>query len=159
MIDSPDEAKRYSLKLLGYRGRSESELRKRLDKKGFSEAVVSLTVAYLKKIGYLDDAVLAANLKRQAMENKLLGLEGARSFMVRRGLPCEIIESALNYEYDEDRELKNIQKLLDKRLKSVRNYLTEGEKRKLWNFLVRRGYSFETIRKAMKEVKLGEETE
>ncbi len=161
MTDSPDDAKRYCLRLLSYRGRSESELRERLGKRGFSEEVISRTFRYLKQAGYLDDDALAVNLKRQALEKKSLGYEGARSFMLKRGLPREVIELTLGY--DKDSEFKNIQKLVDKKLKSMGNYLTESDEKKLWNFLARRGYSFEVIRKAIKEskesVKFREEAE
>ncbi len=158
MTDSPDDAKRYCLRLLSYRGRSERELRERLGKKGFSEEVISPTFRYLKQSGYLDDDALAVNLKRQAVEKKLLGYEGIRTFMLKRGLPPEVIRSTL--DYDEDGEFKNIHKLVDKKLKSMGNYLTESDKKKLWHFLARRGYSFEIIRKAMKEtLKFREEAE
>jgi regulatory protein len=158
LTDSADDAKRYSLRLLSYRGRSESEMREKLGKKDFPEEVISRTIGHLKQSGYLDDGALAVNLKRQAVEKKLLGYEGARTFMLKRGLPPEVIRSTL--DYDEDGELENIHKLVDKKLKSMGNYLTESDKKKLWNFLARRGYSFEIIRKAIKEtLKFREEAE
>lgn len=148
MTDLVDNAKKYSFKLLGYRGRSENELRERLNKKGFPEDVVSCTLTYLKQAGYLDDRALAANLKRQALKNRLLGYNGAKRFMLKRGLSIEVIESSL--DYDEDIELQNAKKLVDKKFKSMGNYLSIRERRRLWNFLARRGYSFSTIKKAFK---------
>lgn len=155
MTDSQSDAKRYAFKLLAYRGRSESELRERLTRKGFPGEAISLAVDYLKKAGYLDDRVLAENLKRQVLEKKMLGHQGAKVFMMRRGLPAEVVDSVLGY--DEERELQSVHKLVDKRLSSMGNYLTKNEKRRLWNFLARRGYSSGIIRKALKDLSLSEE--
>lgn len=155
MTDSQSDAKRYAFRLLAYRGRSESELRERLTRKGFPGEAISFAVDYLKKAGYLDDRVLAENLKRQVLEKKMLGYQGAKVFMAKRGLPTEVVEATL--DYDEDRELQNVHKLVDKKLVSMGNYLTKNEKRRLWNFLARRGYSSGIIRKALKAMSLSEE--
>lgn len=149
------DAKKYSFKLLGYRGRSETELIERLKKKGFSEEIVSCTLKYLKQAGYLDDRALALNLKREALKNRLLGYNGAKRFMLKRGLSIEVIESSL--DYDEDIELQNAKELLNKKFKSIGDYPSISEKRRLWNFLLRRGYSFSTISKALKNYNFKEE--
>ncbi len=154
MTDSVAKAKRYSFKLLNYRGRSERELRERLNKKGFPEEVVSFTLKYLKKAGYLDDRELAVNLKRQALANKMLGYNGAKRFMLKRGLSVEVIESTL--DYDENIELQNARKLLGKKFKSSVNNPV-SEKRRLWNFLTRRGYSVSSIEKVLKDYNFKEE--
>jgi regulatory protein len=144
LTDSPDEARRYSLRLLSYRARSEKELRDRLEKKGFSERSISPVMQSLKDVKLLDDAALAEQLRRQAREIKLLGYGSAKAYMLKRGLPRDIVEGAL--EFDGHEELRSARKLVDKKLKSMGNYLTVDDRRKLWNFLARRGYSFGTIR-------------
>ncbi len=157
MTDSPDEARRYSLRLLSYRARSEKELRSRLERKGFSERSISPVIRFLKEAQFLDDAALAEQLRRQALDVKLLGFSSAKNHMIRRGLPKDIVEATL--DFDEDEELRNAQKLVDKKLKSMGNYLTAKEKKKLWNYLARRGYSFGTIRKALKDLHIEEAEE
>ena len=157
MTDSQNDAKKYALKLLAYRARSESELRERLARKGFSGEALSHTLEYLRRAGYLDDHLLAENLKRRALEEKRLGFQGAKDFMLKRGLPAHMVESTL--EYDEDRELRNAEKLVDKKLGSMRNYAGKSEKRRLWYFLARRGFSFGIIRKTLKDLNHNEEDE
>lgn len=148
MTDLGNNAKKYSLKLLGYRGRSEGELRERLGKKGFPEKIIAGTLEYLKKNGFIDDNELAVNLQRQALDNRLLGYRGAQIFMLKRGLSTEVIGSVLRY--DEDLELENALKLIEKKLKKRESRLSLSEKRKTWNFLVRRGYSSDTVKKAFR---------
>lgn len=155
MTDSGSDARKYALKLLGYRGRSERELRERLARKGFQHDIIDSTLLRLKKAGLIDDRALAQDLKIQATEGKLLGYEGARSFMLKRGLPGTVIESALNY--DEDSELENAVRFLDKKAASLETYPAEERKRKLRNLLARRGYSSRVIRRAIDNSTLDEE--
>jgi len=155
LTDSAGDARRYSFRLLSYRGRSERELIEKLEKKGFSAEIISATAEYLKKAGFLDDRALALNLRRQALEQKLLGHSGARLLLLKRGIPGEIIDATL--DYDEDAEARNLQKLVDKKLRSVGNYLSDRDKKKLWNFLARRGYSFSIIKKTLKDMRMHEE--
>lgn len=157
MTDSAGDAKRYSLKLLSYRGRSESELRERLGKKGFPDDVVSRTMKFLKQAGYLDDRALAVNLKRQFLSDRLLGYNGAKRFMLKRGLSSEVIDSTL--EYDENIEVQNAKKLLGKKFKSIGKDSPVGEKRRLWHFFARRGYSVSTIKKALQDYNITREDE
>jgi regulatory protein len=154
LTDSRNDAKRYAFRLLSYRGRSESELRERLAGKGFSEDEVARTLADLKETGFIDDGALALNLKRQALDQKRLGYGAARSFMQKRGLPRDLVESTLGY--DEGVELRNARNLLDKKLKSMENDLTKKEKKRLYDFLARRGFSFSVISKALRDLESGE---
>jgi len=155
LTDSASEAKLYALRLLGYRGRSERELRDRLDRKGFRPDLINRTVLQLKQAGLIDDVALAANLRRLAFERRLLGHKGARSFMLKRGLPLSVVESAL--DYDEGTDLENAVRFLDKKRTSMENYTAVERKRKLWNLLARRGYSPGVIRKAMRDFNFDEE--
>ncbi len=145
----------YALKLLGYRGRSERELRERLGRKGFQKDIIDRALLHLKEAGFIDDTALAADLKRQAFERKLLGYEGAKSFLLRRGLSRPIVESAL--AYDEEAEVEKAVKCLDKKMSSMGDYPAQEKKRKLWNFLARRGYASAVIREAMKDFYFEEE--
>lgn len=157
MTGSEDEARKYSFKLLSYRGLSESELRARLLKKGFSEDVGRKTVDCLKQGGYINDVVLADNLKRHALTQKLLGYQAAKAYLIKKGIPVDIADSTLSF--DEETETRNLRKLLDKRLGSMGNYLTEKEIKRLFNFLARRGYSLNLIKKALRDLKYDEESE
>jgi regulatory protein len=154
---SAGNARRYALLLLRYRGRSEKELRERLKKRGYQAEEIETTVAYLLASGFLDDRVLAENLKRQAMTNKLLGFEGARRFMQLRGLSKEIIEETLAYH--EDDELSNIRKLIEKKQRSINRHPEPKRTQSLMGSLMRKGYALALIRKALKNTIKDEETE
>jgi len=157
LTGSAGKPRRYALLLLKYRGRSEKELRERLRKKGYQAEEIETTISYLLDSGFLDDRALAENLKRQAMTNKLLGFEGARRFMQLRGLSKEIIEGAL--EYNEDDELRNIKKLIEKKQRSICRYPEPKRTQSLMGSLMRKGYSAALIWKALKNTNNDKETE
>ena len=155
MIGLHDKARHYALKLLSYRGRSEKELKERLKKKGFTKNVASSTVNHLKHIGLIDDRALAETLKREALKTKLLSQNGAGRFMVNRGIPREIVDMVFSQNENED--IENAGKLVDKKLKAYRDYSPETARRRLHNLLLRRGYSIETIMTVLKNKTLKEE--
>jgi regulatory protein len=157
LTDSEANARKYSFMLLSYRGRSEKELRERLEKKGFSGRHIAGTLIYLKQAGLLDDHALALDLKRQAFHNKLLGYAGARSFLISRGVPDDIVDTSLTY--DEEAEVQKIQKLIDKKLKSMGDYSDKKNARRLRDFLARKGYSYSAIRTALRNRMKFEEEE
>ncbi len=143
------------MKLLSYRGRSEEEMGERLRKKGFTKKTASSTINYLKHIGLIDDMALAETIKKEAQTTKLLSQNGSRRFMINRGIPRAIVDMVVSH--DENEDIENARRLVDKKLKAYRNYSSDAVNRRLHNFLFRRGYSFETIMAVLKEKTLKEE--
>ena len=143
--------------LLSYRSRSEKELQERLKKKGFSEQHIATALKHLKQAGHLDDHALALDLKRQAFNNKLLGHNRARIFLLERGVPEDVVNETLTY--DEETEAQKILKLMDKKLKTMGDCPDDKKKKKLWDFFVRKGYTYNTIRNAFHNLTRLEEEE
>jgi len=152
---SDSKAKQYALRLLSYRGRSEKEMAERLRKRGVSDAAASSTVNSLKRAGLIDDLSLAESLKREALVNKVLSRSGARHFMLGRGIPKGIIDKILRD--DENTDYDNARRFVDKRLRMLGRYPEITAKRRLYNQLLRRGYSAETIIKVLREKNMKEE--
>jgi len=155
LTGSDDKAKQYSLKLLSYRGRSEKEMEERLRKKGVSARGISSTMRSLKDTGLLNDLSLAESLKREALTYKMLSQAGARNFMLKRGIPRSIVDSVLSN--DDNIDIDNAVKFVDKKLRVLGKYPAEIAKRRLYNLLLRRGYSSGTILKVLKEKIVKEE--
>jgi len=155
LTGSDDKAKQYSLKLLSYRGRSEKEMEERLRKKGVSARGISSTIRSLKDTGLLNDLSLAESLKREALTYRMLSQAGARNFMLRRGIPRSIVDSVLSN--DDNIDIDNAVKFVDKKLRVLGKYPAEIAKRRLYNLLLRRGYSSGTILKVLKEKIVKEE--
>lgn len=144
-------ARHYALKLLGYKARSEKELEERLKRKGFTDNIVSSTINYLKSIGMVDDRSLAESLKREALNIKLLSLNGAKKFILSRGIPRDIVK--ILFSSDENRDIENSRKIICKKLKLLRNYSPDIVRRRIYNHLLRKGYSYDTIKSVFREIK------
>ncbi len=152
-----DKALRYAFRLLGYRGRSEREMSDRLRLKGFGDSAVGAVIDYLRSSGLLDDRKLASSLKRYAGETKHLSIMGTRRFLAERGVPKDLIEDTIE---DID-ETEIARKLVEKKIASWRRHSAPGDRRKptpdvirrLYVFLVRRGYPSETIKKTLEQFK------
>lgn len=56
-----DKAMQYALNVLGYRARSEAEMRRKLDDRGFPPKVTDATLQELTRLGLLDDREFAAS--------------------------------------------------------------------------------------------------
>jgi regulatory protein len=152
---SQSNARRYALKLLSYRGRSERELEERLLKKGITESEASSTIQYLKEIGLIDDLSLAETLKREALTSKLLSRRGAKRYLLNRGIPREIAD--LVFSHDEDTDYENAGILVEKKLRKLAHYPPDIVRRKLYGLLLRRGYPSGLIMKTLRDNKLKEE--
>lgn len=155
MKDSLAKAKKYALKLLSYKNRSEKELKDRLNKKGFSESVASSTLKYLKEVGLINDFYLAKVLKEEALTRRLLSQNGAKRFLLNKGIPNDIIDTI--FDKNEQTDINNARKIVDKKLKILKSQPPQIIKKRLYNLLLGKGYSYETIMKILKEKNLFEE--
>jgi regulatory protein len=137
------EARNYAFLLLSYKARTTDELRKRLVRKGFAPDIIVSTIERLAELKMLDDAGFA----RQFAEDRVsIGHKGkwrVRQELVKRGVPREHIEAALDAAPDETAAAREVaRKYANRNLRldpAVRN-------RRLYAFLARRGFSPDVIR-------------
>lgn len=152
--DSVKTVLRYAYRLLGYRGRSEKEMAEKLRTKGFSEDEVNKCISILRANNYINDKELAFSLKRHALEIKHLGNNGARNFLRARGIPVDIIDEIL---HDID-ETETAASLVKKKMSKAGEKNPALNIRKIYGVLLRKGYTYETIGKTLKRMRLKEDT-
>jgi regulatory protein len=145
MAEESARALVYAYKLLAYRQRSVKELRDRLKRRGFGPRSVDNALAELSRLGYVDDAALARTLGVEAGERKLLGEAGARRFLMGRGVSRETADEALR-DYEEEPAAA---RLVERKRGSFRGVPPEVARRRLLGYLRRRGFSGDTIKKAV----------
>ncbi len=149
--DSRNDPINYALKLLSLRGRSVRELSFRLKRKGFSEEEIERTIEYLTERGFLDDRSLAEELLSYCQEVKHLGPRGVKEFLKKRGIEQPLIEElTCSLEDDQERAFK----LAERFYKLNRAKPDDKIKRRLYGYLYRRGYSYDTIREVLKRLYL-----
>lgn len=135
-----------ALNLLGYRARSEAEVRERLGRYGYAGETVEGVVLRLKELGYLDDEEFA----------RLKAREKARRYGPRR-VSAELRQSGVGEDLARgvvEEEFAGREELGEARSAAARRYNRSGsdaEARRVYGFLVRRGYSAEVCAQVARE--------
>jgi regulatory protein len=149
----PKDAYELALKALGYKERTESELRGWLAERGVEDPEVEEVIALLAEAGAIDDAGFA---RRYAEDKRLLagwGPDRIVSALQGRGVARQHIESALGGD-DESAQLERATALLLGRGMSCE---TERERERALGLLVRRGYplelAYDAVRVAEREAR------
>lgn len=139
-------AKKRALHLLEQMDRSERKLREKLTQGGYPDCCVDAAIDYVKSFHYLDDYRFAStyvryhqdSLSRRQLEQKLM----------TKGIGRDDINCAIDSEYTADEE-KHIAKLLEKKHYDPDN-CDEKEFRRIYQFLMRRGFKSSQILSAMR---------
>jgi len=151
--DALRRAEEDALALLRRKDRSEAELRRALASAGHGAEVVEAILKKCRGWGYLDDRRLAERLVSDGIELKHLGPARIKRQLRERGLDPALGESVRKQVAGEEPSLveRAVAALASKR-KSYARLEPEVARRRMIAFLERRGFEFDTIRKALKRV-------
>ena len=132
-----------ALNLLSYRAHSRKELADKLRQKtSCHPAELSEVLDWLEEIGFLNDRAYAASVVRHAA-GKGYGSGRIMSELARRGISKELWDEALS-------EMPDTGDALDKLVRTkLRDPEDREEVRKVSAALVRRGYSWDEVRRAI----------
>jgi regulatory protein len=147
------EAKQKVLRLFNRRVYSEQEIRAKLEKKGYEETTIEKVVEELRETSLIDDYSFA-----KAFVSDRLRLNPKGSFQIsyelkKKGVNQTIIDRVFSEENvvegDFDRALEMARKRLET-LKTIKDKKTI--KRRLYNYLLRRAFPYEVIKKVFDEL-------
>lgn len=144
-----NEALDAAYRLIKYRDRSAFELAERLRKKGFKDDICGNVIAELKRLGYIDDMRFAKALAEDIIRFKPGGIEFMRAKFRLKGIPAEIADSVISEisaGYSEDEAAYRLAELKAKRLAGVEPMKA---KQRIYNFLARRRFKYDTITAAL----------
>ena len=142
VTDEAKQALRTALKALSRRDHSEWEMRRALQRRGFSPDAVDSVVARLREAGYLDDARFARTFAESAVRNGRGYGVRIRIELLRRGVAESIIEESLGTLADEYEESALIRGLLAKRYPDFDpRSADDRQKRRVAGYFQRRGFS------------------
>lgn len=135
-----------ALHFLGYRARSRGEVRERLRRYGYAEESVEGVIGRLEELGYLDDEEFARAAARE--KARRYGPRRVLGELRRSGVDAELAQGAVDDEFAQRSELEEARSL------AARRYNREGsdaEARRVYGFLMRRGYSAEVCAEVARE--------
>jgi regulatory protein len=135
-----------ALHFLGYRARSRSEVRERLRRYGYGEETVRAVIGRLEELGYLDDEEFARTVVRE--KARRYGPRRVSADLRRSGVDTELAQGIVEEEFAERSEVEAA------RSAAARRYNRGGsdaEARRVYGFLVRRGYSADVCAEVARE--------
>ena len=144
--DDLKQAKLKALNLLTDMDRTETQLRQKLKQKSYDDDVVEQAIEYVKSFGYIDDAKYA----RRFVENrkKTKSRQEISAMLSQKGLSREIITEALEICYRSEDAVEAIRYLVEKKHYSPEES-TVKEKKKIYDYLLRKGFYYEDIRQVI----------
>jgi regulatory protein len=145
------KARAVVFRLFKFRPRSEQELVDKLQDKGFDKEITGQTITYFKKLGLIDDAVFAKGWIQSRL-NKPYGTRRIKQELKHKGILDEIIATELEKAKAHYDELEIIIKISNKRIRIYKNLDKIKTRRRLQDYLLRRGFSPENIQKALRGI-------
>jgi regulatory protein len=142
------KARAASLRLLSHRPRSESELRRRLERRGTAPEVAEETITRLKELKLLDDDEFARSWIESRERRSPRGRRLLTAELRAKGVTPESIRESVDTVDEEDAAYR----AAARRARSLATLRHDDFRRRLRDFLLRRGFDDETAGSAIARV-------
>jgi regulatory protein len=136
---SADAAHAAALRLLTTRARTRTELRERLEQRGFEAAAVAETLERLERVGLVDDAALAAAVAEGRAERGL-DAPAIAAELRDRGVDPAVAEQAADAAVPAESRADRCRQVAEARLDQLAGLPAPTQLRRLAAYLARRGY-------------------
>ena len=132
---------------IGTRMHSKRELYEKLLKKGYEKRVIMTALDKLEEYHYVDDNLFA---KLYAEQNKKYSRKMLENKLMQKGVSADIIHQIIENDSD-SQEIELCKKQAEKYAKG-KDLSKEGALQKLYASLARKGFSFNVIKQATKDL-------
>ena len=139
-------AKLRAMHLLNQMDRTEQQLRDRLKRDLYAEDIIEIAIQYVKSFGYVGDYGYAKRYIESKQNSK--SKAELKVTLTRKGISKDVIQSVLEECYEEQEELSAIRHILEKK-RFVEDMATDVEKKKMFEYLLRKGFRYEDIRQVI----------
>ncbi len=147
--DELEVARQQALGFLEYRPRSEAEVRRYLESKGYPPETVEPVLARLTGAGLLDDRAFGRFWLENRAAFRPRSARALRQELRQKGVAGEVIDELLDEQHDES------QAAYQAALSSARKWRgldAFSFRKKLHSLLVRRGFSYEVVREVTERI-------
>jgi len=145
------KAKNYIYGIIARRMYTGKEIRNKLKDRAYTDEIIQDVIATMERYGYVNDSFYAEEWIQSRMKSKPKGKIALRQELARKGIDKTIIEDALSQAFDESTESNMALELARRKISSYSKDDPAVAKRKLQSFLLRRGFSYETVRNATEQ--------
>jgi len=145
------KAKERAINFLSYRDRSEKEMRTKLKQVGFEEKIIDLVVEDLKRLKLIDDEKFALTFARNKLITRPMGEYLIKQELVQKGISKDLIEQTIEEIYEKKDQLNIALELAHKRKKLVTNLDELKAKKRVSDFLLRRGFNWGIVSQVIEQ--------
>ena len=137
-----DHAMQYALFVLGFRQRTEKEMRQRLEGKGYTPEVTDRTLATLTRIGLLDDREFT---RCWITSRTGRGRTRIKQELQQKGIDRDLAEEMIRTGISADEEFISALDVAKRAVRTMPMPLERANLVRLQRLLQRRGFSFDII--------------
>lgn len=149
--DDLKKAKDAVFRLLKIRLRSEKEIEDKLTRKNFPAKVIEETIRYFKNLTLIDDRPFAQNWIASRLK-KPFGVRRIRLELKTKGIDPAILDKELQKATQEYSEFDSAKQLAQKQVSKYHGVPKEKIQRRIYEYLLRRGFSTATVMNIIKEL-------
>ena len=150
--DKTIRGKKYLLRLLSRRIYSRYEISRKLNNKGYPEKIIADLIFWLENNNYINDELFAEMWAQFRLQNKPIGRYKLNQELRIKGIKQDIIQKVMDKTYKEIDELILARNLIKEKIVSskIKNIIIDPKK--IYNFLLRRGFSTEISKNIYNEL-------
>ncbi len=150
--DKTIRGKEYLLRLLSRRIYSRYEISRKLNNKGYPEKIIADLIFWLENNNYINDELFAEMWAQFRLKNKPIGRYKLNQELRIKGIKQDIIQKVMDKTYKEIDELILARNLIKEKIVSskIKNIIIDPKK--IYNFLLRRGFSTEISKNIYNEL-------
>lgn len=141
----------YGLTILSRGLKSEKQLRIKMTDKGYDSEQIDKAIEKLAKLGYINDEYYCDCLVNTRVNGSKYGKRRIAQELYEKGVDKEITEDRLK-EISDEEEFERAYELGIKKLKSIKDEDTRKKSSKLSNYLVYRGFDYDTVKKVVVKI-------
>ena len=147
-----NRARNNAYSLLRARPRSEAEIRSRLKLKGYSDSIIDECVEGLRRLGDIDDEKFAKFWVESRMHLNPVGDIVLKAELKAKGVREDIIEATLEDKAARYDEYEVAFSMARERFERLKKFDRKKSMKRLYDFLVRRGFKYENVQKIIEEL-------
>jgi len=151
--DKTIRGKEYLLRLLSRRIYSRYEILNKLNNKGYPENIIANLIFWLENNNYINDELFAKMWAQFRLQNKPIGRYKLNQELRLKGIKQDIIKKIIDNAYNKIDELTLARDLIKDKIMSAEIKSIRIDPKKIYNFLLRRGFSIEISKNIYHELK------
>ena len=150
------QGQRVAINYVSYRPRSSREVMVRLNQKGFPLGVAQRVVQHFESVSLVNDGEFARMFVRDKLKAKHLGRALLKQLLQAKGISRQMIDEVLGEYVTEENQQRSASELATKKLKLAARSFSKldrmKQRKRLIDFLLRRGFSSDIAIKTVKAV-------